>query len=254
MLFAGTPGGVYRIREQPFEQAQLVFDGVSVRALHSRDGTLFAATGSGVFETDDLGQSWDRLGVPTADVHSVFCSDGYIYAGVEVGGFVASDDAGVSWKQFDPVPDDVHDVLPVTPDRWLVSCGIGGPARRGGVFETTDAGTTWQERDVGPYEYVRESCYFGRMYTAGNRDAPAWTPPEAAMFVDTDGTLERVTYPGQPESCVISWADSADSLYAGTNDGAILRGPAPWDELGRLPISDANARAWGVRSLAVLDE
>jgi len=70
MLFAGTHGGVYRIPEHSFEQADLVLDGVSVRALHSRDGTLFAATGSGIFETDDRGQHWDRLGVPAADVHS----------------------------------------------------------------------------------------------------------------------------------------------------------------------------------------
>lgn len=311
MLFAGTPDGVYRVPEDPFDTADRVLDGVTVGQLDHRDGTVFAATKSGLFATADGGETWTDLGVPTAKVHSVHASEEDLYAGVEpaavyrsstggetwecvegfdafaagtewstnprhdhawvrdvatpadspevllvgveVGGFVASTDGGDSWCGFDAVPDDVHDVVPVGPDRWVVSCGVGGPDRRGGVFETTDAGGTWVERDLGPYEYVRESCHNGRLYTAGNRDPPAWTPPDAAVFVERDGDLDRVSYPGSPASFVVSWTASGSDVLAGTNDGSILRGPGDWERLGTVPVSEEDRQAWGVRSLAAID-
>jgi photosystem II stability/assembly factor-like uncharacterized protein len=310
MLFAGTPEGIYRVPEQPFDQAEQVLD-TPVRQLQSDGDKVVAATDSGLVRTTDGGDSWTNLGVPVTDVHAVECTADAIYAGVrpadlyrsgdggetwerqepfrafaadadwptnphrdeawvrtiasldgcevllvgvEVGGFLASTDGGESWKQFDEVPDDVHDALPVSRERWVVSCGVGGPDERGGVFETTDGGETWTERDLGPYEYVRESCYQDRLYTAGNRSGPLWTTPETALFVERDGEFDRVTYPGEPESFVISWATSDEGVLAGTNDGSILRGRGgEWKHLGTVPVAEDDQRAWGVRSLAVTE-
>jgi hypothetical protein len=164
-----------------------------------------------------------------------------------------STDGGQSWRQHDELPDDVHDIVAVTPERWVVSCGVGGPGGHGGVYETRDAGVTWLERDTGERDYVRESHYRDRLYTAGNRDGPPWTPPDAALFVETDGTLEPVSYPGCPESYIISWAQHGEQLFAGTNTGTILRGPGDWERLGAVPVAEQDRRAWGVRSLAWLD-
>ena len=65
------------------------------------------------------------------------------------------------------------------------------------------------------------------------------------LFAGTPGGVYRI--PEQP-------FEQADQVLDGVSVRAILRGPAPWDELGRVPISDANTRAWDVRSLAVIDE
>ena len=174
-----------------------------------------------------------------------------LLAGVEVGGLVVSFDGGERWHEVPSVPDDVHHVLPITGERWVVSCGTGGPADDGGVFETRDAGETWTRRDTGAYRYVRESCYRDRLYTAGNRTAPLWIPPDAALFVETaDSGLESVPYPGVPTSVVISWTTLDDALLAGTNDGRILRGQDDeWREVGAVPVEADDQRAFGVRSL-----
>ena len=175
--------------------------------------------------------------------------------GVEVGGLVGSTDGGESWRKYNAVPDDVHHVFASTPERWIVSCGTGGPDRRGGVFETRDRGDTWIERDVGPYEYVRETCcQHGQLYAAGSRTGPLWDPPDAALFVEQDGELNRVGYPGNPESYIISWATSGQAIFAGTNDGSILRDHGDeWEHLGTVPVSLNAQRAWGVRSMTVIE-
>lgn len=176
-----------------------------------------------------------------------------LLAGVEVGGLVVSTDQGGTWRGCRAVPDDVHHVLAITDDRWVVSCGTGGPDSYGGVFETRDAGDTWTQLDTGEYAYVRESCYLDGLHTAANRTAPFWEPPDARMFRETaDGTLERVSYPGEPTSYVISWTTAGEAILAGTNDGQVLRrAQDEWKRVGTVPISDDEQGAFGVRSLAV---
>jgi hypothetical protein len=187
------------------------------------------------------------LATPQADPET-------LVAGVEVGGLVVSDDGGASWRECQAVPDDVHHVLCLGAERWVVSCGTGGPDGRGGVFQTTDGGETWVQLDTGSRNYVRESCYEGRLYTAANESAPLWSPPDAALFVQReDSRLESVPYPSAPSSFVISWASGEDALLAGTNDGRVLRGRGDdWEQVGTVPVSAENQRAYGVTSLATV--
>ena len=62
-----------------------------------------------------------------------------IAAGVEVGGFIASDDRGKTWREALP-GHDVHRVAvdPARPDRLLAATGEG-------LFESVDAGRTWEQ-------------------------------------------------------------------------------------------------------------
>ncbi|MFC7071658.1 WD40/YVTN/BNR-like repeat-containing protein [Halovenus rubra] len=270
-VLAATDAGVVRMTDGGDSWTNL-----GLADVHAVDCTGSAIYAGGrpaeLYRSDDGGETWERqesFGSFAADadwptnphrdeawVRTIASLEGreILLVGVEVGGFLASTDGGESWKQFDAVPDDVHDVLPISPERWVVSCGVGGPDERGGVFETTDGGVTWTERDLGPYEYVRESCYRDRLYTAGNQTRPLWTPPEAALFVERDGELDRAAYPGEPESFVISFATSGADVLAGTNDGAILHGRGgEWEQLGTVPVAEDDQGAWGVRSLAVTE-
>lgn len=313
MLFAGTPDGVYRASERPFDSVEHVFTTGMTRQLRAEDefGGVFAATDSGIFHTTDQGDSWQDLGCPEENVYSIMVSDGRIYAGVrpadiyysddggetwskltgfrespsasswptnphrdhahvrslaspprdtglliagvEVGGIVMSSDSGSSWRECPVVPDDVHHVLCLTDDRWIVSCGTGGPDGRGGVYRTDDRGETWTRLDTGDRPYVRASCYYDHLYTAANRTAPLWTPPDAALLVESDHGFEAVSYPGEPASFIISWTSTENGILAGTNDGRILQGREnDWNCLGTVPISTDDQRAFGVTSLAYI--
>lgn len=271
--FAATDRGLFETNDGGETWAALDLPVENVHAVHAQGERLYAGVEpAGIYRSQRDGRDWTRLdgfdsvedeaAWPTnphrdtawvRDITTVPGRPDTLLAGVEVGGLVASTDGGESWRQVEAVPDDVHHILPITAQRWVVSCGVGGPDRYGGVFETTDAGETWAERDLGPYEYVRESCYDDRLYTAGNRSGPLWTPPDAALFVDRNGTLESVPYPGEPDSFVISWAVHGEEVFAGTNDGAILRGPGDWERIGRVPVSESDQQAWGVRSLVTIE-
>ncbi|MFT4947723.1 MAG: hypothetical protein ACI8TL_001972 [Natronomonas sp.] len=229
-----------------------VYAGVQPARLYVSDDSGETWTAQAGFEAVAAGSSWPNLPDRTeACVRDIAVVDDTILVGVEVGGLVVSTDGGASFEAVGSVPADVHHVLAVGSSHWIVSCGTGGPGGHGGVFETTTAGDRWVERDIGTAEYVRESCYRDCLYTAANETAPLWDPPDATLFAERDGTLAPRQYPGGPESYVISWATGADHIFAGTNDGAILRGPGEWERLGTVPVSAEAQRAWGVRSLTV---
>jgi hypothetical protein len=268
-VFAATSAGVKRTADGGAQWTSLEPPIQDVHAVTVSDRTVYAGVQpAGLYSSDDSGETWtaergfEQVAADSswpknphhteACVRDIAVVDETILAGVEVGGLVVSTDARAAFETVDAVPADVHQVLALGSDHWIVSCGTGGPRDHGGVFETTTAGEQWLERDIGTAEYVRESCYSDGLYTSANETAPLWNPPDATLFAEQEGKLVSQQYPGEPESYVISWATSGDSLFAGTNDGAILRGPGAWERLGTVPVAADAKQAWGVRSLVVV--
>ena len=64
--------------------------------------------------------------------------------------------------------------------------------------------------------------------------------------MDTVGTFETVSYPGEPEEVVLAWTAVDGRVLAGTNDGRLIRceSDRTWTEEGRV--------AAGIRSLTIL--
>jgi photosystem II stability/assembly factor-like uncharacterized protein len=243
-VFAATATGLYRTTDGGDSWADL---GVPVKDVHSvlvRDVCIYAGVRpAGIYCSGDDGETWTAL---TAFEESSFTSawptnphrehaqvrslasprtaPNWVVAGVEAGGIVLSSDRGASWRECPAVPDDVHHVLCITADRWVVSCGTGGPDGTGGVYQTEDRGETWDQLDTGTRPYVRQSCYHDRLYISANRSAPLWTPPDATLLIEATDGIDPVLYPSAPTSFIISWATAVDQLLAGTNDGRILQG------------------------------
>lgn len=270
-IYAATDSGVLRTTDGGESWTNLDTPLLDAHSVYCHNNRVYVGfQPARIYYADESQQSWKTMtgfesvaeesSWPTspehadASVRDIVVTGEVVLVGVEVGGLIVSTDAGSSFKKIEDVPDDVHSVLVNTEDHWTISCGVGGPDRRGGLFETTTAGKDWVRRDLGPYNYIRESCYTDRLYAAGNREAPLWNPPDAALFEEVGGELSRRNYPGEPESYIISWETGTDYIFAGTNDGLILRGPEEWTRLGRVPVSADEQRAWGARSLTQTSE
>lgn len=137
-----------------------------------------------------------------------------VVAGIEVGGVCVSDDRGETWTERSyGVHDDVHDILMLTPDEYITSCGNG-------LYRTRDAGRTWVRQDTDFrdfwFNYYRETIpYDGLLYTS----AYGWGPAEghgAIFAIRNDGVMEPIPFPGSESSFVLSWATDGHRLFGGT--------------------------------------
>jgi len=170
-----------------------------------------------------------------------------VVAGVEVGGVHVSEDRGETLtERLDDLHDDVHHVLLLGPDEFVVSTGNG-------LYRTRDAGEHWTRLDGDiDHRYFREAfAQDGTLYAAAARSSPGtWRGErgaDAALFESGDGgdSFESVPYPGAPEEVVLAWTAHEGEVVAGTNDGGVIaRAGGEWTEGGRMPA--------GIRSLCAL--
>ena len=161
-----------------------------------------------------------------------------VIAGVEVGGVHISDDNGETWtERSEDVQNDVHHVLVLGADEYVVSCG-------GGLYRTRDSGQSWTRLDDDvDHRYFREAfAADGRLYAAAARGPPGtWqgeNGTDAALFESRDAgeTLESVSYPGAPEEFVLAWTALDGRMVAGTNEGrVIVRENDGWTMVGTVP-------------------
>jgi len=153
---------------------------------------------------------------------------GRLYAGIEVGGLLLSEDGGRNWKPAneglsDP---DVHQLLPCarTPDLVVAACGEG-------VFRSLDRGARWEKiTPPGPRTYgmaVAEDSD-GAIYLGITRGRPnTWLRPERA-----DGAIFRSRDAGAHWEPVVEGlrggvmdlcADpEGNGILAGTSEGELI--------------------------------
>jgi hypothetical protein len=173
-----------------------------------------------------------------------------LIAGVEVGGVHISDDNGETWTERrqglesarrDDLQYDVHHVLVVSAEEYIVSCG-------GGLYRTRDTGRSWARLDTeppGPY-FQEAFSYQGTVYAAAQTLPP--TLPmgsryekrnvQASLFESTDGgdTFESKPYPGMPDEFIYAWTVAYGRVLAGTTEGrVIVRENDTWTTLGHVP-------------------
>ena len=182
-----------------------------------------------------------------------------LIAGVEVGGIHVSDDAGETWterrqgletEREDGLQYDVHHVLVVSAEEYIVSCG-------GGLYRTRDSGHTWTRLDTGvPGSYFQKAFFHQNRLYAAAQTLPPTLPMgtqydkrdvNASLFESTDGgdTFESKPYPGAPDEFIYAWTGVDGRVLAGTTEGRVsIRENDSWITLGRVP-------AW-IRSLAVV--
>lgn len=281
-VFAATTDDLYRSGDEGRTWQPLAVPGADrdVWSVLPTDGTLFAGTnGPALYRSIDGGESWTALSgfleLPSrerwmspvdpdrARVRTLASPPDVpdrVVAGIESGGVHISDDGGDTWtdRQADS-PDDVHHVLALGPEEYLVAAGflgLGGDERAsapGGLHRTTDAGATWERLDADhEHTYIRRvAVHDGRLYHCGSRTPPpAWRDgngADAALFEAPSGedSFERVPYPGEPRELVLAWTTVDGALVGGTGGFVapdsgergrlIRRTDGEWETAGRVP-------------------
>jgi photosystem II stability/assembly factor-like uncharacterized protein len=216
---------------------------------------LYAGTEpAGLYFSDDLGKSWTELpslrAAPGAErwrfpawphlahvKHVTFdpLNSRVLYASIEVGGLLKSEDGGATWRSLQGIHEDVHRVVlsPFQSERLYLS-GLGG------VCLSEDGGLTWRNltaknfRIGYPDALLLHPMDESLLYVAGSRTNPGqWrtsriADPSIARSHDGgysweivhDGLPEMIR--GNVEAMSMDVWDDGFALYAGTTDGEIF--------------------------------
>ena len=244
MIFIGTEGGVFRSKDgQDWEETSNGLATPHIRWMTHHPDTshlVFAGTEpANIFVSQDVGISW-RACPEVAELRDKFqwslpyspeagCVRGFafhgsrVYAAVEVGGVLISEDNGGTWKLAegsDGNPDlegppepliypDVHsiEVHPSSPD--LVYAPTGG-----GFYRSNDGGKTWK---------LFYDCYCRAVWADPNDSDHLILG--TADYVDSNGRIEESRDGGQ------TWSLASNGLKVPWRRGMVERFYQAGDEL-----------------------
>lgn len=154
-MLAGTSRGVFALNGAGPRQ---VLDSRGVRDIVRIGVRCFAATGAGLYLSDDDGGNWRLSGMADREVWQVRAgADGVLWAGTQPAGLYCSTDMGESWSEvtsFLAVPEAQAWCVPVTPrlpGRARAIAFDGDDPRRlrvgvevGGIMRSDDGGASWR--------------------------------------------------------------------------------------------------------------
>lgn len=229
VVLAGTGDGVYRStdRGKSFQRTNFPDKGMQIWSflVDAHDPKLIYAGGSpiAVYRSEDMGETWRRLpdpGMPDRAVMPFACRvmrmaqhpkhPGTIFAALEVNGVMRTSDGGEHWTDCSTdllrlaqlphlkskiVSDTYNEgmldghaiaISDADPDKVIV-------AVRMGLFETTDAGQTWQDMEVGRFAPTT----YGRDIKVSPQDGNTLYAALSVAAASKDGGLYRSTDKGQ---------------------------------------------------------
>jgi photosystem II stability/assembly factor-like uncharacterized protein len=138
-MFIGSGKGLFRIDgNNPSEMIAGMANG-NIRKMTRNQNRIFAGTNTGVFYTDDEGQSWKRSYFNQQDgVYSIVNYQGVILAGTLALGTMKSDDNGLSWVR-------TGFTLPSGRVNGLLQTGskLLATVRLNGLYKSLDTGKNW---------------------------------------------------------------------------------------------------------------
>jgi len=229
VVFAGTADGVYRStnRGKTFQRTNFPDKGVQIWSflVDAQDRKLIYAGGSpiSIYRSEDCGETWRTMpnpGMPDRAVMPFACrvmrmaqhpsKPGTIFAALEVNGVMRTTDGGESWTDcstdlirlaqqphlkskivsdtFNEGMLDGHAIAisPAEPDRVIV-------AVRMGLFETSDAGNTWRDMEIGRFSPTT----YGRDIKVSPQDGNTLYAALSVAAASKEGGIYRSTDKGE---------------------------------------------------------
>jgi uncharacterized protein (DUF305 family) len=196
--------------------------------------TLLVGTHDGVHEVDlqsgattPVGESRDDfMGFAGAPLGTLVASGhpGMASSAANPLGLIASDDAGVTWRNVSLQGEVDFHVLAADGSR------IAGWDARGAVLYSGDGGQTWE---AGPEALPTSLAWFrGRLWLATtDQGLVSWSPGEESVRSED----------GVPEAVVLASANDGDALWGVDRNGAVYRSTdgAEWAVAGRVLALEA---------------
>jgi photosystem II stability/assembly factor-like uncharacterized protein len=229
VVLAGTSDGVYRStdRGKTFERTNFPDKGMQIWSflVDSANPKLIYAGGSPIamYRSEDCGESWTRLpdpGMPDRAVMPFACrvmrmaqhpgKPGTIFAALEVNGVMRTTDGGEHWtdcsKDLIRLAQQPHLKSKIVSDTYnegmldghAIAISAAEPDRvilavRMGLFETTDAGETWHDMEVGRFS----ATTYGRDIKVSPQDPNTLYAALSVAAASKDGGIYRSTDKGQ---------------------------------------------------------
>lgn len=228
--------------------------GLAASPNFAQDGLCYAARGSGLYRSDDGGNTWHFayetlnleavLATMTVVVSPEFETDQSVFAGAP-GGILRSYDAGKNWHvAMLPSPPPLVSVLVISPNYTRDGTLLAGTLEDG-VFRSADRGSHWAAWNFGLLD-LNVLCMTISPDFAGDETLLAGT--ETGVFRSTNGgrAWREVDFPtdfAPVLSLALSPAYARDGvLFAGTESHGLFRSEdrgRTWARLGEQVIAGA---------------
>lgn len=143
----GTSKGLIRMEGSGIPECVASIPSSKIRGMIHNQGRLFASTETGVYYSDNQGQSWTRSYYYNPQgTQAILKWKGVILAGTLNQGTVKSEDNGITWRR-------TGFSLPVGAVNEMVQSGntILAAIQGEGLYKTQDTGTTWTKIMTYPY-------------------------------------------------------------------------------------------------------
>ncbi len=142
-------------------------------------GTDFADSGD-LFVSSDQGHTWTDSSLPNGGVSAMLSHGGRIFVGGYLSGLFWSDDDGESWTAAGPPLSNgtVEQILPVDATSMIAGLDPFFPSL---LYRSSDHGVTWTAIDAGPSLRCYDLALVDGTVLAAGEDAGVWRSPDGGM-------------------------------------------------------------------------